>query len=191
MINTRKELNDYIREDAMSRGRKKLSASFFGDEMWKFQLCMRKLDYYATKRKQSLFAIPLYAFYRLRYHNLSVKLSLSIPYNVCGKGLVLPHYGCIFIHENAKIGNNCRILHEVSIGGTNGSTNAPCIGNNVFIAPGAKIFGDITIADNVAIGTNAVVIKSITEPGTTWAGIPAKKISNNSSASNLNQTIAI
>ena len=45
--------------------------------------------------------------------------------------------------------------------------------------------GDITIADDVAIGANAVVIRSITEPGTTWAGVPARKISNHSSRSNL------
>jgi serine O-acetyltransferase len=58
---------------------------------------------------------------------------------------------------------------------------APKIGNNVFIGPGAKIFGDIEIADNVAIGVNSVVNKSFLEPGITIAGIPAKKISNQGS----------
>jgi serine O-acetyltransferase len=72
----------------------------------------------------------------------------------------------------------------VNIGSTNGS-KAPKLGNNVFIGTGAKIIGDITIADNVAIGANAVVVKSITEPGTTWGGIPAKKISDHDSRSNM------
>lgn len=51
----------------------------------------------------------------------------------------------------------------------------------MFIASGARIIGDISIASNIAIGANAVVTKSFLEEGITIAGIPAKKISNNSS----------
>ncbi|MDA8136956.1 MAG: hypothetical protein M0T82_20250 [Desulfobacteraceae bacterium] len=35
------------------------------------------------------------------------------------------------------------------------------IGNNVYIGPGAKIFGKITIGNNVKIGANAVVYKDV------------------------------
>lgn len=56
----------------------------------------------------------------------------------------------------------------VTIGTTNGSTIAPIIGDNVFLGDGCKILGSITIAKNVAIGANAVVIKSITEEGISW-----------------------
>ena len=59
------------------------------------------------------------------------------------------------------------------------------MGDNIFIGTGAKIIGEVTIADDVSIGANAVVVKSITEEGTTWGGVPAKKISNNNSHSNL------
>jgi serine O-acetyltransferase len=41
--------------------------------------------------------------------------------------------------------------------------------------PGAKIFGDIIIADNIAIGTNSVVNKSVYEKNISIAGILAKK----------------
>ncbi|HEY3363291.1 MAG TPA: hypothetical protein VGK06_16105 [Methanosarcina sp.] len=50
------------------------------------------------------------------------------------------------------------------------------MGNNVYIGPGAKIFGNIVIADNIAIGANSVVNKSFYERGISIAGIPAKKI---------------
>jgi serine O-acetyltransferase len=53
---------------------------------------------------------------------------------------------------------------------------APQIGNNVYIGPGAKIFGEIVIADNIAIGANSVVNKSFYEKGISIAGVPAKKI---------------
>ena len=50
------------------------------------------------------------------------------------------------------------------------------LGDDVWICPGAKIFGNITIADGVAIGANAVVGKSVLEKDITVAGIPAKKV---------------
>ncbi|MDM7919729.1 MAG: hypothetical protein QUS12_11250 [Methanosarcina sp.] len=55
------------------------------------------------------------------------------------------------------------------------------MGNNVYIGPGAKIFGDIEIADGIAIGANSVVNKSFTEPNIGIAWIPARKINNKGS----------
>lgn len=52
------------------------------------------------------------------------------------------------------------------------------MGNNVYIGPGAKLFGRIEIADGIAIGANAVVNKSFLENNISIAGIPAKKIGN-------------
>ena len=48
------------------------------------------------------------------------------------------------------------------------------------MAPGAKIFGKITIGDNVAIGANAVVNKDIPDNAVV-GGIPATIINFNSS----------
>ena len=189
MIRSKEELREFIRWDAKALGRTRLRASFFGDELWKFQTCMRKLDYCHVRKNRNPFLILPYAYYRYRYHVLSVRLGLSIPYDICGKGLAVPHYGCIVINDTARIGDNCRILDGVNIGATNGINKAPRIGNNVFIASGAKIIGDITIADDVAIGANAVVTRSISESGTTWAGVPAVKISGNNSRSNLNPAL--
>lgn len=53
---------------------------------------------------------------------------------------------------------------------------APQIGNDVYIGPGAVIFGDITIADGCYIGANAVVNKSISETNSVVVGVPAKVI---------------
>ncbi len=189
MIHSKEELREFIKWDGKALGRKTLAAGIFGDETWKFQVTMRKLDYYHYLKDHNAFAFVLYTYYRYRYHRLSVRLGFSIPYDICGKGLAIPHYGCIVVNQTAKIGDNCRILDGVNIGATNGVNKAPQIGNNVFIASGAKIIGDITVADDVAIGANAVVIKSITEPGTTWAGVPARKISSNSSRCNLNSDL--
>ena len=41
----------------------------------------------------------------------------------------------------------------------------------------------------MAIGAGAVVTKDILEPGTTWAGVPARKISDRDSHNNLCQAL--
>ena len=74
----------------------------------------------------------------------------------------------------------------MTIGATNGSSKAAKVGDNVFIATGVKIIGDVIISDNVAIAANAVVVHDvICEKGCTVGGIPAKIISNNTSILNL------
>ena len=123
-------------------------------------------------------------YYNSKHHALGVKLGFSIPLNVFGSGLCIVHPGTIVVAGGATIGKNCRIHEGVTIGATNGQSKAATIGDNVFIASGAKIIGDIQICDDVAIGANAVVINNVTEPCTV-GGIPAKKISTNTSRLNL------
>ena len=110
----------------------------------------------------------------MQFNKFSYKLGYTIPLNVIGSGLALPHYGTIVINSKSKIGKNCRIHVGVNIGANGGSNAAPQIGDDVYIGPGAKIIGDIIIADGVIIGANAVVCKSIDFPNTVWAGVPAK-----------------
>ena len=190
MICSRKDLLEYIQADALASGRCTVKPKLFGDEIWKFQLTLRKFEYYSNKKGISRYITMLQKiFYHFQFHKISVRLGYSIPINVFDKGLCIAHIGGIVVNNTAKVGKNCKILEGVNIGATNGINKAATIGNNVFISTGAKIIGDITIANDVVIGANAVVVKSITESGTTWGGVPARKISNNDSHLNLNKDI--
>ena len=91
------------------------------------------------------------------------------------------------MNPNAKIGKNCRIHVGVNIGSAADSDETPVIGDNVYIGPGAKIFGGIVIGNNTVIGANAVVNKSFPEGGVTIGGIPAKIISAKSSDRIMNR----
>lgn len=53
---------------------------------------------------------------------------------------------------------------------------SPIIGDNCDIGVGAKIIGDITIADNVTIAAGAIVNKSCSQSNVVLAGVPAKVI---------------
>jgi serine O-acetyltransferase len=124
----------------------------------------------------------LYLNYLLfRYYLLGTFLGFSIPLNVFGPGLCIAHKGTIVVNQSARIGENCRIHVCTNIGAGRNGFSAPQIGNNVYIGPGAKIFGDIVIADDIAIGANSVVNKSFHEKGISIAGSPAKKINSKGS----------
>ena len=84
----------------------------------------------------------------------------------------------VVIHKRAVIGKNCVIGTNVTIGGRSKSINVPIVGNDVYIATGAKVLGEITIGNNCVIGANAVVIKDIPD-NCLVVGIPAEIIKNN------------
>ena len=139
---------------------------------------MRKLEYFTNCKKNRLYR--LYLAYS--YKKMSVKLGFYIPINTFGPGLSIAHYGSIVINEGAKVGSNCRIHVGTNIGTSAGFRDqAPIIGDNCYIGPGAKLFGKIYIGDDSVIAANAVVNKTFNERGVTLGGIPAKVISNKSS----------
>ena len=48
MIKTKRELLYYLECDRIALGIKRKKCNFWGDEIWKFQICMRKLNYYSN-----------------------------------------------------------------------------------------------------------------------------------------------
>ena len=151
MIKTRKDLKDCLQADALASGRSSTRPALLGDEIWKFQISLRTLEYYGQAHSVNrLLCLPAQAVHRIRYHRLSVKLGYSIPLNVFGSGLSIPHRGTIVVAKSTRAGKNCRIHEGVTIGATNGSSIAAVLGDNVFLGAGAKIIGAVEIADDVA-----------------------------------------
>lgn len=76
-----------------------------------------------------------------------------------GKGFFIGHFGTIVVNNDAIIGENCNIAHNVTIGVTRrgSKTGVPVIGNNVWMGTGATLVGKITIGNNVLIAPGAYV----------------------------------
>lgn len=107
-----------------------------------------------------------------------VRLGINIPSETAvGPGLYIGHAGGIVVNVKTKIGENCNLSHNVTIGVTRGGSRpgVPRIGDRVYIGPGAVIIGDIQVGDDVAIGANAVVTRSVPN-GMTAVGNPARLI---------------
>lgn len=168
----------YLRADLKARGKDTLTLR---DRMhnWnlKYQRMLRKMEFYINKDKSTLDKI-CYRILEYRFNRLSALLGISIPPNTCGAGLLIVHYGSIVISGKAKLGKDCRIHSCVNIGEQDGK--APVLGDKVYIGPGAKLYGDITIGDGVVIGANAVVNKSFPS-NVTIAGFPAQIVSKKNS----------
>lgn len=194
MIRSKKDLQYYLECDRIALRARTRKPRVFTDELWRFEILLRKREFLLNCPPQKAWwNIIAIAFHKVqsmilhfRYKRMQLKLGFSIPLNVFGPGLSIAHYGTIVVSEGAKIGANCRIHEGVTIGATNGSSDAAIIGDNVFIGTGAKIIGRVFISDNVSIAANAVVVKDvICDNGCTVGGVPAKVISNSSSELNL------
>jgi len=183
MIKNKADYIEYLNRDriALEVNNDSLSSKiknlFFPNPVWRFQRLMRKLEYYTNCKNKGLYKIYI-LYLKYKYRSISIKLNFSIPINIFGPGLSIVHYGTIIINYTTKIGANCRMHACVNIGASGGEIQGPILGDNVYIAPGAKIFGNIRIPNNTAIGANSVVNKSFEKEHTIIAGIPAKELGN-------------
>ncbi|MDD2649299.1 MAG: serine acetyltransferase [Eubacteriales bacterium] len=180
MIKNKQDLQLFLAEDKKALGAKGKRPRLH-DYIWRYERALRYYEYYCNCAKGAPDKLFRWVA-KQRLMRLGMKCGFSIPVNVAGKGLNIAHIGTIIINRHARIGDYCRMHVGVNIGTEAGfDDRAPQIGNFVYIGPGAKLFGGITIADDIAIGANAVVNKSFTEAGKSIGGIPAKVISDKGS----------
>lgn len=106
----------------------------------------------------------------------SSKFAVDIhPAAQLGSGIMFDHATSIVIGETAVVGDNCSILHGVTLGGTGkqDEDRHPKVGDSVLIGAGAKILGNISIGHCVRIASGSVVLHPV-PPNKTVAGVPAK-----------------
>lgn len=187
MIIDKRTYKEYCHADMLANSSLKRSTFYskfkrllFPDHIERFLKLLRKTEYIYNCKSDILGSI-LYVYYLYRYRKLSFRLGFSIPLNVFGPGLSIPHYGTIVVNPATKVGKNCRLHVGVNIGASGGSSLAPKIGDNVYIGPGAIIFGDITLYDNITIAANATVNESVKFHNVTIGGTPAKILRENTS----------
>ena len=181
MIRSYQDYRFYLEADRIASGLENTLRNRLRDEVWAFQRKLRRAEYLINCRKHPL--RRWLASYLCK--RLGRKLGFTIPVNVFGPGLAIAHAGTIVINSKVRIGANCRIHVCVNIGANAGEDGVPIIGDNCYIGPGAIIFGDVQLGDDLAIGANSVVNKSFPLGNMTIAGAPARKISDKTSARNL------
>jgi serine O-acetyltransferase len=162
-----------VRESALLADLRRCYAMTSGNKLRRVLTCARAPGIHAVVvlrfgqwclRRHKLFRLvldPIYAVLELLIHIL---WGIAIPRATrIGPGLYIGHFGGIVVSSRAVIGRNCNLSQNITIGvsGEGSKRGAPVIGDNVYIAPGARVFGGITIGNNVKIGANAVVHKDL------------------------------
>ncbi len=192
-ISSKPGLRFYQEADRLALGRKSNTAATrritdalgITSLIWRYLRLLRTAEYVHNCKTKSIYKLTTEKYLAFRLDRLGLVLGFDIPLNVFGPGLRIVHYGTIIVNSNARVGANCELhnlvhiaqnLHNAQKGAE--SDQAPKIGDNVFIGPGARVLGDITIADGIVIGANSVVTKSFYETNITVAGAPARKISD-------------
>jgi serine O-acetyltransferase len=161
-----------IKEDWIAHGRDWTKPGFRAVAVYRFGV-------WRMKMKPILLRAPLSILYRALFRKIRNTYGIELPYSAqLGRRVVIEHQSCIVIHGDCVIGDDCIIRQGVTMGNRylDRPFDAPKLGKRVNVGAGAKIFGNVTIGDDVSIGANAVVLSDI-PPGKTAVGIPAKILS--------------
>lgn len=168
---TELSLWEQIKEDWIAHGRDWTKPGFRAVAVCRFGAWRMKIQ-------PKLLRAPLSILYRALYRHVRNVYGIELPYSVnLGRRVIIEHQGCIVIHGNCTIGDDCVIRQGVTIGNRylDRPLEAPQLGARVNVGAGAKILGKLVIGDDVNIGANAVVLTDI-PAGKTAVGIPAKII---------------
>ena len=117
-----------------------------------------------VSRRGLVLRILLTPLYVLQFRRIRVHWGIEIPRATeVGPGLYIGHSGCVVVAPEARIGRNVTLSHDVTIGvaGHGSDRGAPTIGDDVYVAPGARITGPIHIGRRARIGPNAVVFRDV------------------------------
>lgn len=92
-----------------------------------------------------------------------------------GGGFFIDHGMGVVIGETSIVGENCVLFHQVTLGGTGKESGKrhPTLRDNVVVGAGAKVLGNITLGNDVYIGSNSVVLQDVPDHCTV-VGIPGR-----------------
>lgn len=125
--------------------------------------------------RNKILRAPLSMIYRWGYRHCRNTYGIELPYTVLlGRRVVVEHQGGIVIHGSSRIGDDCIIRQNCTLGIRKVSEidKAPTLEAGVSVGAGAAILGAITLGEGCTIGANAVVLTDV-PPGARAVGVPA------------------
>jgi serine O-acetyltransferase len=163
----------FIREDYRTHRRDWTLPGFQAIAVYRFGIWTRTVERPRLLRLLLRFLYgALFTFVRNVY---GIELSDTAA---VGRRLEIGHQGGIAIHFLAKIGDDCLIHQNVTLGAATTETiiRAPTLCDRVEIGCGAAVIGNVVIGADARIGPNAVVTMSI-PPGSTVVATPPRLVS--------------
>lgn len=171
-----KEWLDYETRVYKNQGKYRLmNLLLLGDNavLRRHQILLRKTEYYINSGHKLLASL-----YKMRLLQYQIKYGMHIPPNTFGRGLRLMHVGEIHVNDRVRGGEDCCLHVNTSIVAGGFSDMVPRLGDRVQLFIGAVVCGDADIADDVVIGANSVLTRSVNEKNVTVSGNPAQIVSH-------------
>lgn len=101
------------------------------------------------------------AIYYALFYLTQMFTGISIQsYAKVGPRFVVNNFSGIFVLAES-IGADFTVCEGVTVGNIRGKSRLAIIGNNVYLEPGCKVLGDITIGDNVVVRANSLVLSDV------------------------------
>ena len=163
MIKNRKDLKYYLEEDAKRAGLTNVllycSKIAYGNEQahsLRYLRFLRRYEYHhnCDHRLRSM-------WYRIRHSRLGLKYGIHIGINMVGYGFWIPHFTGGIIINCKSMGNYCSANGGVIVGNKDNQGNVATIGDNVKLSVGVKVYGKITIGNDVIVAPNSVIFKDV------------------------------
>lgn len=86
-------------------------------------------------------------------------ISIQAYARIGARFVVRNHTGIFLLAES--VGSDFTVCEGVTVGNIRGKGRLPIIGDHVYLEPGCKILGDVTIGDNVVIRANSLVLTDV------------------------------
>jgi serine O-acetyltransferase len=133
---------------------------------------------YRTSRAALLSGLPALAHLLSYLNQVIFGIEIS-PRCAIGPGIFFPHTSGTVIGAS-KIGRDATIFQGVTLGARQIDMSydlalRPELGDFVVVGAGAKVLGGIALGDNVKVGANSVLLRSV-PANATVAGIPAREV---------------
>jgi len=164
-----RELLELVRDDYRAHGSDWTLPGFRAVAVYRFGVWTKTVG-----SPRAIHAL-LSAMYRFLHRYVRNHYTIELPATTTvGRRLVIAHQGGIVIHHYARIGDDCLIHQNVTLGAATIKTvdRGPVLGNRVEVGCGAAIIGGVVIGDDVRVGPNAVVTMNVPEGSTVAAPAP-------------------
>ena len=117
---------------------------------------------HAFKKRRIPFAGP----FLCRLSQLLTGVEIA-PAAHIGPGLLISHGHGIVVGQWARIGSNCHLHQQVTLGAKDVDRidQMPQLGDHVVVGAGAKLLGGITVGDGAVVGPNAFLTRDVPAGG--------------------------
>jgi serine acetyltransferase len=123
-----------------------------------FAVNVYRFGAFARDLRPRVLGIPFKLVYFVLFYWVQVLMGISVQaYARIGKRFVILNHTGVFVVAES-VGDDFTVCQGVTVGNVRGKARLPVIGNNVFLEPGCKVLGEITIGDNVVVRANSLVL---------------------------------